>query len=68
MERVHLEDVVVVSDLPGCCEEKAGDPSGLCAPLVMAPLVTSGMDLLFPMLPASSLQPPDLDLALLVFL
>lgn len=63
MKRVHLEDVVAVNDLPGCREEKVGDPSGLCTPMVMAPLVTSGMDLPFPMLPASSLQPPDLDVA-----
>lgn len=39
MEGVHQEDVEVVSDLPGCCEErrdveKVGDSSGLCAPVV----------------------------------
>lgn len=38
LESVHLEDVEVVSDLPGCCEgrrnvEKLGDTSGLCAPM-----------------------------------
>lgn len=71
MRKVHLEDVVVVNELPGCHEERE-DCGGSWRPFwavcingehmhsALAPLVTSGMDLSFPRLPASSLYPPDL--------
>lgn len=71
MRKVHLEDVVVINELPGCREERE-DCGGSWRPFwavcingehmhsALAPLVTSGMDLSFPMLLASSLYPPDL--------
>lgn len=59
MEGVHQEDGEVVSDLPGCCEEREGCgesgrlfwavcTSGEQDHRAMTPLITRGMDLPFP--------------------